>query len=149
MRSARLAFLLVAFACAPPGRYAPLQPKGIDASFGKTWDALIEVLAERNLPVRAIDRSSGFVSAEVGPVRSEEFDEVTDCGGVVRQVLAGTASENMTARYSVLVRGDSVKSTIKVSAKFIKAGDAPRECPSRNVFERELQSEVKSRAERR
>jgi hypothetical protein len=105
------------------------------------------MLAEQNIPVKTMDKSSGFVAAEVTAVSSTDLDKLANCGSLMSQLLSGSATGNGIARYNILVRGDSAASTVKVTARFIHGGDTPKDCSSRNVFEGQFQSEVKARAE--
>jgi len=143
----RIGTVLVAAACASAPIAAPIQPSGINASFGKTWNSVVDILAERNIPVKTMDRSSGFVSAELASVSPTEIDKLANCGSTLAQIMTGNANASGIARYNILVRGDSTKSTVKVTARFIKGGDSAVDCPSNNVFEGQFQSEVKTRAE--
>ncbi len=146
--AAALLLFLVA-ACTTPPIAPPLQPAGIEASFGKTWNAVVDVLAERNIPVKTMDKSSGFVSAELTSVSATDFDKLANCGSTLSQMMTGNLAADGIARYNILVRGDSTKSTVKVTARFVKGGDTAKDCPSNNVFEAQFQSEVKTRAEGR
>ena len=145
--SAIVALVTAASACAAPPIAPPLQPAGISASFGKTWNAVVDVLAERNIPVKTMDRSSGFVSAELASISATDFDKLANCGSTLSQLMTGSATADGVARYNILVRGDSTTSTVKVTARFVKGGDTAKECPSNNVFEGQFQTEVKGRAE--
>lgn len=144
-----LTAVIFASACASAPIAPPLQPAGISAEFGKTWNAVVDILAERNIPIKTIDRSSGFVSAELATVDVESLSKLANCGSFLSGVLEGSATASAIARYNILVRGDSTKSTVKVTARFIRGGDTPKDCPSNNVFEEQFQSEVKARAEGR
>jgi hypothetical protein len=137
---------LLALACSPATTLAPVPAAGINAGVGKTWNAVIDILSESNIPVKTLDKSSGYVMAEIAGVGVLEEDKLADCGGFLTSF---GATGSMIARYNILVRGDSTASTVKVTAKFTKTGDVPKDCPSKNTFETKFQSDVKARAEAR
>jgi hypothetical protein len=45
------------------------EQTAVAASFGRTWDAVIDHFAERNISIRTMERSSGFIAAEPFRVR--------------------------------------------------------------------------------
>lgn len=146
-RALRIALIGLAIAgCTPPTTLAPIAPEGINASVGKTWNAVIDVLSDGNIPVKTLDKSSGYVMAEVASVGILEEDKLADCGGFMTSL---GSSGPMIARYNIVVRGDSTTSTVKVTARFMKTGDIGKDCPSKNTFEAKFQSDVKARAEAR
>lgn len=141
-----LAAAAAVIACAPPPPAPPLAPAGIAASVGKTWNTVIDVLSESNIPVKTLDKSSGYIMAEVASVHILDEDKYADCGSF----LASLGAEGpMIARYNILVRGDSTTSTVKVTAAFTKTGKTTHECSSKRVFETKFQNDVKARAEGR
>jgi hypothetical protein len=135
-------FVVLGVACAPPPSLPPVQPTGISAGFTKTWNAVVDVLAEQNIPVKTMDKSSGFVAAELEGVDSDTMNRLADCGSQFKKFMVGVPG---VARYNILVRGDSTTSTVKVTARFTSRDT----CTSRNVFETGFQSDVKNRAEGR
>jgi hypothetical protein len=137
-----LAVAIAIAACTPPVAVAPNPASPISAGFSKTWNAVIDVLAEDNVPVKTLDRSSGFVVAELATMSLDDLKKFTSCGGMMDMLVH---SEGFgVANYNILVRGDSTASTVKVTARFTH-GDGV--CQSTNVFESGFQSAVKSRAE--
>lgn len=150
-------FLLAAallVSCTPP-QTAPipaLGPTQVDASFGKTWNAVVDVLADKNIPVKTMDKSSGFVTAESTHVPNSQLSKLTECGGFASYMAETLGSESGgTARYNILVRGDSTSSTVKVTARFTKAlaDNSPMECKTKGIFEQQIESAVKAHAEGR
>ncbi len=78
---------------------------------GSTWDAVIDMFAERNIPIRTIERASGIIATEqlsVGP----EGKVWPDCG----RSFSGTVLPNY-AIYNLLVRGDSSSSRVKATVR--------------------------------
>lgn len=125
----------------PPER----QPLVVNASFGRTWDAVIDVFSSRNIPIRTLDRTSGLLVAE--KVRVSRGDEATwaNCPNVMTQVLMGVGvADPMLADYNIVVRGDSTRSTVRTSARFMKEN---LECTSKGTLETAIEARVKVRAE--
>lgn len=148
MRAAVLAaFLLVLPAChkyQPPPAPEPREATPVNASMGKTWDAVIDLFATRIIPIRTIERVSGIIAVDLLTVDSANGLKWADCGRFGRrQISPNTAISN------VLVRGDSASSTVRTTVRWsrrsLKEGDL--ECTSRYVWERALEQEVKERAE--
>ena len=122
----------------PPGPPAPVPTAQVAASFGKTWDATVDVFTQNNVPIRNLERASGLIVAEVATVGSKGT-AYADCG-----------TDGMMARrpdrafYNVVVRGDSNSSSVRVSARFMNAlGD----CSTKGVFETDVENAIKARAE--
>jgi hypothetical protein len=138
-------------ACAPfepPKPAAPRTATEVPASFGKTWDAVIDVFSEANIPIRTMERASGFVAAEVATVPSDSAAHSTghpyaDCGKLGdRFVMPGNAM------YNVVVRGDSAKSTVRVTVRFTPQTGAAStsERASRGAWETAFEAGVRARA---
>ena len=141
-------------ACMPPQPPPPAVPQPaveVAASFAKTWDGVIDYFSENNIAIRTMDRASGFIAAEptnVGYPRPGETS-LAHCGtNVVGEVLPPTH-----ATYNIVVRGDSVRSTIRTSVRFVYAPAAAPgsavECASNGLWERRLNERVAARAENR
>jgi hypothetical protein len=143
-----IAVVLVA-GCSSPGTVLPpLAPAGVSAGVDKTWNAVIDILSEKKIAIKTLDKSSGYVLAEVPSVGYDEASalgkKLADCGGFMLTWGSGP----LVARYSIVVHGDSTESSVKIAGKFT-TGDPPIDCPSTNAFEAEFQSDVKARAEGR
>jgi len=127
----------------PPPRPAPREASHVDASLGATWDAVIDLFATRNIPIRTIERASGLIVTD--PLRvGEEGTAWANCGVFNGRVLPPTR-----ATYNVLVRGDSAEATVRTTVLWIRTRekDEPLECTSTYIWERGLEMEVKARAE--
>lgn len=135
--------LLVALACyQPPTTVAPERaPMKVAASFDKTWNAVVDVFADRNIPIRTIDRSSGFIATEPLGVSEDEGPDWADCG-------SGEGGEVSPVRaiYNVRVRGDSSATTVRVTVRW---SSAERECVTRGVWEGDAERNIAARAEGR
>src|SRR3712207_1620493 len=102
-------FMVPVAACATmPAPPPPPRPATeVAAPFGRTWDAVIDEFAAQNIPIRTMERASGFIATEQLSVpRSSE--KYADCGTDVAVPLVPHR-----ATYNVLVRGDSTRSSAK------------------------------------
>jgi hypothetical protein len=130
----------------PPEPVAPRPLTTVNASFGRTWNATIDAFADDNIPIANMDRASGFISAQVLTLSSQQAFRFANCGTVLSggQRLA-LAADRVT--YNVVVRGDSATTTVKITSLFIDdSANAP--CVSRGEFEGASEAEIKRRAER-
>jgi hypothetical protein len=109
---------------------------------GQTWDAVIDLFALRNIPIRTIERASGIIATEglrVGP----EGILWGYCGKKGRAEYYPT-----TAIYNVLVRGDSTNSTVRTTVRWSHIDvDRNLDCTSNYTWELEFEHDVKTRAE--
>lgn len=101
MRTVALLATAVVAGCAaapiaPPAPRDP--PTEVSASFGDTWDAVIDEFASQNIPIATIDRASGIVATTQLRVPAGQ-PEIADCGTLGRNALWPTH-----ATYNVLVR---------------------------------------------
>jgi hypothetical protein len=107
---------------------------------------VIEVFAERNIPIRTMERASGFISTDPLGVDPQTGKAYADCGTIMGMPIPADR-----ATYNVLVRGDSAQSTVKVTVRFTQGGSAndPRliECSTKGTWESEFEADVKQRAE--
>ncbi len=134
---------------------APPVPRsdvtGVNASFNKTWDAVIDDFASQSVPIKTIDRTSGLIVAERLSVGPELGKLWADCGS---DMFQGKLSPT-GATYNVLVRGDSTKSTIRVTVRWVRVGMArglsteivTEECGTKAVWEPEFEARIKAAAE--
>ena len=138
--------------CAPP--YTPPSLVPVDrpatevaASFGRTWDAVIDGFAARNIPIQTLERASGFIAAE--PLQVSDADTtMADCGRYEgATLLAGRAY------YNVRVLGDSTRSSVRVTVRWTNlgpsgAGLTQLPCVSTGSWESAFEGSIKERAER-
>jgi hypothetical protein len=124
----------------------------IAASFGKTWDAVIDVFAVKNIPIRTLERVSGLIAAEplsVEGVAEGKEHPWADCGSTVVHVKKFPVQPN-SAFYNVRVKGDSTNSSVLVTVlwKHIPYGDLPSTtCNTKGIWETDVESEIKQMAE--
>lgn len=137
-----------------PGAPAPHSAMPVAASFGKTWDAVIDVFATKNIPVRTLERVSGLIAAE--PSSVESFDPTkehpwADCGAVGVGGRGGKSfSQPSSAFYNVRVRGDSLGSTVLVTVRWkyaVTKESLGTDCSTRGVWETDVEREIKRLAE--
>ena len=152
MRKPLLALALLVFVALlgcqpiPPQPAAPRDGTPIAASFGKTWDAAIDEFATRAIPIETLDRASGLIvprGYSLTPTTEAEAKKWADCG---RDMLAISHSP-ATVKFNVVVRGDSVRSTVQVRAFY--ATEAGVACQSRGIYEQNAEDLIRARAERR
>jgi len=130
---------------APP--VAPRQPTTVAAPSARVWDAVVDVFAERNIPIANMDRASGFIATEALTVseadRMKRAAEWADCGRAI-----GIPISPHLATYNILVRGDSASATVRATVRWT-FGEAPQriECRSRGSWEASIESDIKARAE--
>jgi hypothetical protein len=146
------ALVLIAACYTPPHAPTPREAAPVAASAGRTWDAVIATLGDRNIPIASMERASGFIASPtltLETVRTRPKG-LADCG---RSFFSG-APEPTAATYNVLVRGDSSASTIKVTASYVSTttdsnGTQSVNCASTARFETEVEQAVRARAESR
>ena len=120
----------------------------VNASFGKTWDSVIDVFADRNISIATIDRASGLIVAQKSAaVPAREAPTYADCG-----TYAGTTARIANeVTWNVVVRGDSTRSTVRASGRFVvlapNRASVVAECSSRGVWETEFEGLIKKAAE--
>lgn len=143
-----LAVLLVALpgcATAPAPRMIEAEDQ-IHAGFETVWTALVSSLAERNVPIKTIDKASGIVVTEEMAVRNGD-NNYCDCGG------NGIATEDRrAASYNVYVKRvtDEICS-VRVNARFysiVSFGSTAsrKECVSTGQIEGSILSRLREAA---
>jgi hypothetical protein len=138
-----LAALAACFSHTPPQPPTPRDATQVNASMGRSWDAVIDLFAARTIPIRTIERASGIIVMEQLSV-GEEGIGWADCGKV-----AGIPIAPNYATANVLVRGDSTRSTVKTTVRWVKSSIKERliKCSTSHVWELALEAGVKTRAE--
>jgi hypothetical protein len=147
MRVIHLITILSVGGCAsgPSTTVEPRQATPVSAGHSRTWDAVVDVFADRNIAIRTMDRSSGFIATEELHVRPSEGLEWADCGKNLGGAIGPTR-----AVYNVLVRGDSSAPTVKATVRWgALRKDNLIECTTKGTWESDAESEVKRRAESR
>jgi uncharacterized lipoprotein len=143
-----LAMLPLAAACVPSYRGAPATPPrsitDVQSSFGRAWDATIDVFGERNIPIKQLERASGFISTD--PIALTREDQRAARGWA--SCSHGVAPDE--AVYNVIVRGDSTQSTVKVTVKWqrSRSRQLSEPCTSNRTWELCAEDDIKARAER-
>jgi hypothetical protein len=141
-----LAFVLLCAACnsyrapLPP---APRDATHVHASAEQTWDAVVDLFAARDIPIRTSEHAFGFVATEDLPVGAEGRTWA-DCG-TLNSVHVGPEH----AIYNVLVRGDSASSSVKATVRWtsMAAKSGMIECSTSHAWEEAFEAEVKAHAE--
>lgn len=121
----KLALLLVLAACSatPPAPNIQRQGTEVNAPFDRTWNAVVQQFAEYNIPIRTMDRSSGYIATDNQLVSDRQANNTQyDCGkDGVRVPIEATG-----VVYNVLVTGDSTRSRVKVTARWASVQPAVR-----------------------
>ena len=141
-----LAFALLCAACSSyraPQPPVPRDATHVQGSAGQTWDAVVDLFAAKDIPIRTSERAFGFVATEDLAVGTEG-QGWADCG-TLNAVHVGPEH----AIYNVLVRGDSLSSSVKATVRwtYMAAKRGMIECSTSYVWEEEFETEVKAHAE--
>jgi hypothetical protein len=141
------AFLVLLLACyryQPPPPAEPRDATSVSASIDETWDAVIDLFATRNIPIRTIERASGIIATEGLSVDSADGLKWADCGQVGPRLIPAN-----NAIYNVLVRGDSANSSVRATVRWgrLSSEEGDVECTSTYVWEHGLERDVQERAE--
>jgi hypothetical protein len=160
MRATALLLIGALAACTryyPPTPATPRDGTGVIASFGRTWDAVIDEFAAKNIPIRTLERASGFIATEAlgvapdfGTYRRRLRDTRADCG-----YNSGSTSLPITpthATYNIVVRGDSGRSLVRVTVKWMRIVTGPGAsltCETSGTWETALEDGIRERAEAR
>jgi hypothetical protein len=148
MKRSLLALALVSSGCYTYQAPEPASSRDatvVNATVGQTWDAVIDLFAARNIPVRTIEKASGLIASdplEVDPTRAPQW---ADCGE-----LGNDHFYPNEAVYNVLVRGDTAGSSVRATVRWTHrsgGGEADRDCATTHVWEEGLEAEVKTRAQ--
>ena len=126
----------------PPAPVRSITP--VSAPFNRTWESVIDVFGERNIPIKQIERASGFVATD-GLSLSREDQRVAPAwakcerGGVPDRAV-----------YNVIVRGDESQSTVRVTVKWEQVRGRTMQafgCESTRRWEMCAEDEIRARAE--
>lgn len=148
-----ITFVIVGCAPVPPAPPAPRTSMPVSASFGKTWSAVIDVFATKNIPIKTIERASGLIATDPLNVPVQTNRKAphpwADCGKFM-----GVFDSPSLATYNVRVKGDSSSSTVQINVLWKQSptttpfGVQPGEdCSTKGVWETETETEIKARAE--
>ncbi len=137
------------------------RPTQVYASFGKTWDATVDYLAQSGRSLDTTDRSSGIVRADATTMPPDK-SHFGLCGNSViehywRGEYGGWESTRnyegppVGAPFTAIVHGDSTRATVSVTAEWIDAHGKQIKCStsSRTWWEQGSEEAIKTRAERR
>lgn len=120
-------------------------PTRVNASSGRTWDAVFDVLAANNISIRITDRLTG--SFATNRVDTPNADTTwADCG----RDAAGRHVSPDWAVFDITVHGDSFHTSLKVAASWSinpRPGLTSLQCATSGVRELLLEKSIKDRAE--
>jgi hypothetical protein len=136
------AVLTLACATLPPAP-AARSDTAVNASFGRTWEAVVDYFARSSIPVKTIDRSSGLIAAEATVLAGDNSNYATCSNGFLKFHARG-------ASFNALVRGDSTRSSVRVTATWMSPtppGGAQIQCVTSDAWEKQFESAIKAKAE--
>lgn len=125
---------------------ASRRPLSVNASSGRTWDAVIDVLAANNIPILWADRPTGSLATDRMALTNPDTTWA-DCG----RDAAGRRLSSEYAVYNITVHGDSSTSIVMVAASWSmnpQPGKTSPQCATSGVRESQLERSIKERAER-
>lgn len=130
----------------PPMPPAPRIAATVNASFGKSWDATIDVFAERGIAIETLDRASGLIVPRGVDYLQQAMRDVyayADCG----RDGFGSAIAPRAVKFNVVVRGDSTRSTIQVRTFYVSGTGLS--CSSTGRYENDAETMIVAKAEGR
>lgn len=135
-------FVLSACASLPPA--PPVRnDTPVAAPFGRTWDAVVDYFARSSIPVKTIDRASGLIAAETTRLAGNNSAFASCSNGLFSATPDG-------ASFNALIKGDSARSTVRVTANWIKPtppGAMAVQCVTTDVWEKQFEAAIKAKAE--
>jgi hypothetical protein len=140
-----LALLITTSACASlPSQSVPADIP-VNASFDKTWAAVVDWFGQSSVPIKSMDRSSGRIRAEETGLATRNRPYAT-CS---RTGIAIVPPQRAT--FDVLVKGDSSHSSVVVASDWIGYNSKGQRlsCVTTGKWEQEFESAVKDEAESR
>lgn len=133
--------VVFASACASlPPAPQPRADTPVSASFGRTWDAVVDYFARSSIPIKTIDRTSGLIAAETTRLAGDNSRY-----GVCINPLRSFAPQG--GSFNVLVKGDSTRSTVRVTATWLAAPPVEAQCQTSDVWEKQFETAIKAKAE--
>lgn len=161
MRAPILFALPALFGCVkyvPPAPAVARPATVVAAPFDRAWNSVIDVFAEEVITVETVERASGFIVASRSAIPQATKADSTyaislaDCGRAAVTYLINTPPGDYlptSAKYNVVVRSSEGGSSVRVTAKFIRASRGETiECSSKGAFEARFERLVKERAEK-
>jgi hypothetical protein len=135
--------LLALLGCAStPPTPAPRAAVAIRAPRETVWSATVNVLADRSIPVKSLDRAAGLITTEEINIPAAETKQAGECRkSALRTTYPGRA------QYTIIVSGDA-SATLRITSRLTTApgyGVMVDECVSRGFLEQRLEQAVRDR----
>lgn len=130
-----IAAALAANACAQPKPVTRSTPMTtVNASYDRTWSALIDFLTASQIPIKTTDKASGLATTETFSLdgwNAQTRSGIANCGAI-----------GMPHYVSVtfVVRADGATSTVRADARF------DGKCVTTHVLEQSWEAEVRKKA---
>ena len=138
-----LAATLAGCAVAPP-QYTFDKSWSIEHDYDKVWAAIIDILAEHNIPIQTIEKDSGLLVTEWISLGfpAKWMDTIVDCG------TAGILTVgNRSLRFNMVLREQGESSRLTINCNFMEfrsygnqGGNTP--CSSRGTMELRLKRNI-------
>lgn len=146
--------------CASLSRPLPeRRPAQVYASYGKTWGAAVDYFARSGISLDTTDRASGVIRVDTStmPLDRSHFGL---CGNSMLEPywLGDDGWEwsrpyeepPLGAPFTAIVRGDSTRATVSVTADWIDANGKQVRCTNTsNPWEQRTEAAIKTKAEER
>ena len=85
----------------PPKEYYILKEFTFDKSYEATWNKIIEYFANRGIPIKNMDKSSGFISTEY----SLNLDYgCMECGSQSGNILDNYSTDDRRGYFNILIK---------------------------------------------
>lgn len=138
-----------------PSEYTVEKERVINKSFESVWQASVEYFATHNIPIKNIDKSSGFISTEFS-LSINDAAKYIDCGKGDNSFSGKIEVVNPVGNFNFLAKSIDDKST-KVSinsffsstvnqykyegllsTNYVLVGSTKTECKGKGVLEKEI-----------
>lgn len=154
--------LVVLLGCASLARPLPdRKPTDVYASFNKTWGAAVEYLERSGRSVDTTGRALGIITADATTIPSDKSHFGLCGNSVIDHYWLGEEGGWETARqyegppvgapFTAIVRGDSARATVSVTAYWIDVSGKEIKCSvsSKTWWEQGSEEAIRTQAETR
>jgi hypothetical protein len=132
------------YAYVAPAPLPERTPVSVPTSVGRSWDLVMDALAQSNLLVATSDKGTGLIISQSLVVTRPQSTEWSDCGRVKGSAQARDRGFATRGEIRVLVAPAGQVSTIHVTAVWSKADMYSDRaiCASTGVYERALEGRI-------
>ena len=132
------------YAYVAPEPFPERAPVLVPTSIGRSWDLVLDALAQSNLLIATSDKGTGLIISQSLVVGRPQSTEWSDCGRVKGSAQPGDRGFATRGEIRILVAPAGQVSTIHVTAVWSKAdmySDRAR-CATTGVYERALEARI-------